>query len=306
MNLRTRVLFLLAALACTCCISCDSKPAQTATPAPGNAQKITVASLAPAATDLIVGMGAADHLVAVSNYDIDRPAVPKLPRVGDYQNTDWERLADLHPSIIIVQMAPDRIPAGFSDRAAAIGAIILDIQIENLADIGKTLDQLGSALNETRKSADARTRLQSRISAVRNRVASEPAVVTFLALDDTGSSSAGPGTFLDEVLTIAGGKNVLAGTSSHWPSIDKERLIALAPAAVVELLPGASSQVCAQADNFWKSLPELPAEAHGRVLQIADPWALTPGIEIADLAERIASFLHPTQPTSAQSGDAKK
>jgi iron complex transport system substrate-binding protein len=301
MNCNPRVPLPLAALACCLAIpllaSCDSRhdsqPAQTASTAPSAAAASTVASLAPAATDLIVGMGAADHLVAVSNFDFDRPNVPKLPRVGDYQNTDWERLDDLKPGIIIVQMEPSRIPAGFSERASAIGAKIVDIKIEQLSDIDSTLGQLGDALHEQSKAADARAKLRARLNAVRMRVANQAAVPTLLALDDSGASAAGPGTFLDEILTIAGGRNVLAGTTEHWPSLDRERLIALSPSAVVELLPGASPQVLARAADFWKSVPEIPAVRDGRTYQINDPWVLTPGIEVADLAEHIASVLHP-------------
>jgi len=296
MNFNLPVHLLISAFVCFCCISCDTRPVQTASTAPSTAPAsapATVASLAPAATDLIIGMGAADHLVAVSNFDFDRPGLPRLPRVGDYQNTDWERLGDLRPSFIIVQMATDRVPAGFRDRATAIGATIIDIQIEDLADIGKTLDQLGAAINEKGKATDARNRLQARLGAVRKRVASQAPVSTLLALDERGSSSAGPGTFLDEILTIAGGKNVLAATSAHWPSIDKERLMALSPDAVVELLPGASPQALAQATGFWATMPEIPAVANRRIYQITDPWELTPGIEVADLAEHFAAVLHP-------------
>lgn len=303
-KLKPRVRLLLVALACCGCASCDSRspnkpgdtPAQAASTAP--AQSITVASLSPAATDLIVGMGAADHLVGISNFDPDRPGIPKLARVGAYQDTDWERLADLHPTIMIVQIDPARIATGFRDRAAAIGASILDIQIENLADIESALDQLGTALNETSKATAAKNRLIARLDSVRKRVSAEPAVSTLLSLDEHGTSAAGPGTFLDEILTIAGGKNVLAGTPSHWPSIDKERLISLSPDAVIELLPAASPQALAQAADFWATLPEIPAVANHRAYQITDTWTLTPGIEVADLAEHLARLLHPAAEAS--------
>src|ERR1700733_12229278 len=66
-------------------------------PPPSSAKSPKIASLVPAATDLIVGMNAADHLVAVSNWDTNRPEIAGLPRVGDYQTTDWEKLAQLQP-----------------------------------------------------------------------------------------------------------------------------------------------------------------------------------------------------------------
>src|ERR1700735_1713239 len=64
--------------------SCD----KSTPPATQPATK-TIASLVPAATDLLIGMGARDRLLAVSTYDRQRPDVAGLPRVGDYQNVDW-------------------------------------------------------------------------------------------------------------------------------------------------------------------------------------------------------------------------
>src|SRR5438477_9203291 len=58
---------------------CDRKPAaKSISPA---AKRPSVASLVPAATDLLIGMGAGDHLVAVSTWDADRPEIAGLPKV---------------------------------------------------------------------------------------------------------------------------------------------------------------------------------------------------------------------------------
>src|ERR1043166_2750016 len=77
-------------------LACN-RPTPTAPPA-SHPTILTVASLVPAATDLILGMNAADHLIAVSNWDPDRPEIAHLPRVGDYRTIDWEKLSELHPA----------------------------------------------------------------------------------------------------------------------------------------------------------------------------------------------------------------
>src|SRR5258708_36506004 len=74
-------------------------------PAAPHGKSPTIASLVPAATDLLVGMGAGDHLVAVSNYDQVADAA-SLPRVGDYQPIDWEKLAVIPPNILISFFRP--------------------------------------------------------------------------------------------------------------------------------------------------------------------------------------------------------
>src|SRR5262249_48805549 len=106
-----RVFVVIGLLALLSPVSCD-RSKQNATSGKGR----TIASLSPAATDMLVGLGANDHLVAVSNYE-SSPQVKDLPRVGDYQTTDWETLARLRPSVMIIQIAPDRVPAGLKEKA---------------------------------------------------------------------------------------------------------------------------------------------------------------------------------------------
>ena len=75
-------------------LGCD-KQKSASTPATATSQAVhsaRIASLVPSATDLLIGAGLADHLVAVSNFDRSNPEAQQFPTAGDYQNTDWERL----------------------------------------------------------------------------------------------------------------------------------------------------------------------------------------------------------------------
>ena len=66
-------------------------------------------------------MGAGDHLVGISSYDdSSRPELKDLPKIGDYQAIDWERLRALKPQILIIFQSPDRISPGVKERAAKL------------------------------------------------------------------------------------------------------------------------------------------------------------------------------------------
>src|SRR5215469_7413141 len=102
--------------------------------APGaasSAKKPTIASLVPAATDLLIGMGAADHLVAVSDYD-EGPEVAKLPHVGAYQTIDWEKLAAIKPNVLVSFYGEGHAPAGFVQKANGLGVERVNIQPNRL------------------------------------------------------------------------------------------------------------------------------------------------------------------------------
>jgi iron complex transport system substrate-binding protein len=260
----------------------------------------TVASLTPAAEDLICSIGAGAHLVGVSNYDAT-PAAAGLPRVGDYQTVDWEKLSALHPDILIVQIAPDRMPAGLQQRAASLGARVVNIQIETLTDIHREMLRLGDELGESAGAAAAARAMQNRLDQTRQVCAGAPKVRTLLVRDADSLAVIGPRTFLDELLTIAGGTNVLAAGTPRYPSIDRETLASLAPDAVILVLPGASPQVIQSGRRYWAAMPEVPAVRQGRVFVIDDPRAQIPGAAVADIAQKLAEDLHPELMASAAS-----
>lgn len=258
-------------------------------PAPPDAPTVRVASLVPAATDLLMAMGCGDMLAAVSNYDQHRAETSHLPRVGDYQSIDWERLRLVRPTLLIVQMAPQRVPAGMRQRAEAIGARLLNIQIERLADVSQAIRTLGDAVGRPDRAQALADRLAARLNSLRTRTAGLRRVPALLVVSDDGLSVVGPHTFLDDLLEIAGGANVAGHLAARYPSIDREMLLSLRPEAVIQLLPAASPAVVEQARRNWNSLPTLSA---GRVHILTDWYLLLPGSHVADVATKFAEILH--------------
>jgi iron complex transport system substrate-binding protein len=253
----------------------------------------TVASLSPAATDLLLGMGAADHLVAVSNYDTDRQGVAGLPRVGDYRTQDWEKLAVVRPARMIIQLHPDRTPAGLRDRAKGLGIELVNVQIDDLNDVFGAIPQVAAAAGEEQKGAEAIRRLRGQLDTVRRRVAAAPKVRALVVVDVGGRSVAGAGTFLHDILIAAGGDNVAARMGNAWPTVDREKIEQLKPEVVIHLLPQASPQMLRQAEQFWAALPDLPAVKNKRVHYLTDWYVLLPGYHLGKLAEQLALVLHP-------------
>jgi iron complex transport system substrate-binding protein len=267
--------------------SCDRSA-----PAPGKHPR--VASLAPGATDLILGMGAGDHLVGVSNFDTARDEINGLPRVGDYQGLDWEKLAPLKPDMLIVFMAPDRMPQAMRERAGKMGMKLVNVRTERLDDVYTELGRLGELLGEKEKAAAAEKSLREKMEAVRKSVAGRPKVRVLVAREANSKAVVGRGTFIDDVLEIAGGENVVEEVG--WPELDRERVVSLRPEVIVHLLPGASGQVKEQMRAEWGRLDMVPAVKNGRVYIIDDWWAQQPGMHLADLAEKLAGVLHGSRP----------
>jgi len=271
---------------------------------PPEAGAVRVASLVPAATDLLLAMGCADVLAAVSNYDHDRPEIRHLPRVGDYQNLDWEQMRAVRPTLIVMQMAPERMPAGLRQRAEALGARLVNIQIEQLQDVYSAIRSLGDAIGRPDRAAVLIARLSGRLDGIRASVAGLRSVPVLLVISDDGLSVAGPRTFLDELLGIAGGNNVASRFAMRYPTIDREMLLSLQPEVVIQLLPAASPVVVEQARRNWRAMSGLPAVSSGRVHILTDWYLLLPASHVADVAEKFAQILHGGTAADSMPADA--
>jgi len=222
-----------------------------------------------------------------------------LPKVGDYQTVDWEALQSLRPSVIIIQMQPDRMPAGFKERADAIGATLTNVKFDRLDEVFDTIDRLGTDLDLQAQAATARQRLHTQLDAVRARAAGDKPVRTLIVTGDSTNIVAGPDTYLDDLLHWAGGVNAAADLKTAWPQVDREMLMSLKPDAIIQLLPNASAQAKAQAAAKWARLPQIPAVAAGRVYTIDAWYAELPGWHVGDLATTFAECLHPSTPSSS-------
>ena len=105
----------------------------------------------------------------------------------------------------------------------------------------------------------------------------------------------GKGTFLAELLRIAGCKNVFDDLDTPYPVISKESLTTREPEVILELKPTVNPppNLTERLTADWHALPRLPAVAEGRITVITHDAALTPGPRIAETASAIARALHP-------------
>ena len=284
-------------------IGCDRSSTSTVTssttqptapsPSATTSPTATVASLSPAATEILIGIGAGQSLVAVSNYDPKRPETKSLPRVGDYQTTDWEQLAALRPKVMITQFAVDRLPQGLVQKADALKIQLINVPITRLDDIYVAMRTLGKAVDQSELGASAADQLKQRFAVLRKQNSGRK-VRALIVVNDSGREVVGRDNYLNDALEAAGGENVIR--TGPYPSIDREILLDLDPEVIFQLLPDASPQVRGAAQELWKSMPNLQAVRNSRVHIFTDLWVLTPSHHIGDLAERFAAAMNEVRP----------
>jgi len=255
-----------------------------------------IVSLVPALTEILFAIGAGPQVVAVSSYDDDPPEVLKLPKVGALLDPDMERILQLKPDLVLTygsQTDLDRTLAGAGIRTYSY-------RHGGLADVAPTFRKLGELTGHAADAERTVRDLESRLAAIRARVAGRRRPATLLVIGREPQSlrhldaSGGIG-FLNDIIELAGGTNVFADVKRQAVRASTEMLISRAPEVVLDL-HYASEMKPHDVDKeraVWQQLPSIPAVRNGRVQILIGDYLVVPGPRIAAAAEAYARAIHP-------------
>ena len=164
-----------------------------------------------------------------------------------------------------------------------------------------TIRQLGAVTGRSAEADRLVGAMQSRIDAIRRRVAGLPRPRTLLVIEREagalrGVYASGGSGFLAEMLEIAGGSNVFASVARESLQPSVETLLQVAPEVIVEIRAG---QAAASATNprelvdIWSRLGSVPAVRQRRLYLITGQHLVVRGPRLAEGIESLANALHP-------------
>ena len=250
-----------------------------------------IVSMMPSVTEWVIALGAADRLVARTDYD-DDPAVAHLPSVGRGLTPSVEWLAERRPDLVIAW--PDAPSRSLVATLEALGVPVYSAPSETIGEALDVATDLGRLL-DLESAADAaiatvRTGLDSVRAAVAHRP--RPDALFLIGLDPV--MAAGPGTFLDELLVLAGGRNVEQGTSQRWPQLSLEEIVTRAPDVIIIGTASTTDPVAGlRGRPGWR---DVPAVRNGRVHAVDPDRVNRPGPSLHRSAARLADLLHLEDP----------
>jgi iron complex transport system substrate-binding protein len=288
-----------------------------------------VASLLPSATEMVCALGLERDLVGVSHEcdwppqvvgrtvltsakvrpswssrTIDRDVRTVLRDALAVYDIDVDALGRAAPDVIVTQDLCDVCAVSFEDVCKAVERIarpqtrIVNLHPKRLADVWDDVRRVGAAVGRERE-ADAVVRdIERRIEALRartGRLANRPNVLTIEWIDPVMVG----GTWMPELVEIAGGRALVTKAGEHAPTLTSEQLTNLDPAPDVVLVKPcgfALERTLAEADVLRDLLASMPwpAVRAGRVF-VADGNAYfnRPGPRLVESAEILAACIHP-------------
>ncbi len=301
LNIRNLCRRALAALVLVCAsTACDSSKDATRKNGPPEVRRSApkrVITISPNATEMIVALGAGDRLVGVSDFCRLPAEFEDVPRVGGILDPNLERILRLKPDLVILRGKMAEVER----LCEANGIPLYRDPTERFDDVFRTIGELGGLLGREKEASALVDATRGRIDRITRAVAGRhrPRVLftTERPVDTLARvTTSGRGTFVDEIITRAGGENIFGKVDVAYPEVSLESILIAAPEVIIEVMPGVADPDGELRDRViqqWKQLGSMPATRIDRIHVFVDAELVIPSPRIADSIARLAALLHP-------------
>ena len=271
-------LLVLASLLAAWLAACGRDRAPEPAPAPVPAvaaPALRIISLTPSATEVVAALGATALLVGVDEYSAFPPEVTQLPKVGSFLAPNLETIVSLKPSLVIVDDVHGQTAAALGDAGIATVACAM----HDLPDVKASLRAVGARIGKAAEADRVAAEIDAALDAAAgHKPARRPRVLAVIDREAGGLGnlvSAGPGSWVDELLAVVGAENVLAAAPVRYPKISAEEVLRARPDVILDL-----SYAARQSVDAWRAV-DVPAVATHRVRALQDAYLIAPSPRVA-------------------------
>ncbi len=186
-------------------------------------------SLAPAVTEILFALELDEKIVGVSNFCDYPEAALEKPKVGDV-NVDFEAIVEKDPHLVFMTAGMDED----REKIEELGYKVAVVDPGNIEEIFNSIKWIGRITGQEQKSNELVAWMEEEIEAVKEKaqeLQTTPRV--YYEVWDDPLMTAGPNTFVHDIIKIAGGENIAGDLDQEWAPYSVEDVIANDPEVII-------------------------------------------------------------------------
>lgn len=261
-------------------------------PGPGRAAEAEpqrIVALAPNVVELLFELGLGDRVRGVGDYCHWPPEVEALPRLGGLVDPHLERILGLGPDLVVALESEERLATGMEQ----LGVPVLRLHIETAAEVAEAARKIGEATGRNEVAEAFAHGFLAHLGS--RRVAGEPSVAVVFGRE-AGTlgqlMTTGEDTYVTELLTHLGARNLFTDAIGRYPRIGLEEILRRDPDWIVELQweeRDARGRDLLLDD--WRRFSTLRAVQEGRIGVLDGGYTVIPGPRLRQLYDALADLL---------------
>ena len=251
-----------------------------------------IVSHVPGITEILFALDLGERVVGVSEYGDYPEAARAKPTVGGFFQPSIEKIVELNPDLVFTNGSDEQLMT----QLDTLGIAYIVLKPDDIDGIIRNIEFVGQVTAKEKRTEEVISDLQDRILSVSTQAGDAPGVrvfYTFATTDLNNPWTAGPGSFVDSLITMAGGANIVARAIAPWVQFSIEEIIdADTEVIIVDVSHGSAATAIAELKqhSVWQS---IPAVKNGRIYPIDGDLVNRPGPRIVQGLEEMAKIIHP-------------
>jgi iron complex transport system substrate-binding protein len=251
-----------------------------------------IVSLAPNITEILFELGLGEKIVAVSNYSDYPLKARKLPKVGSFFKPSAELIVASEPDLIITLWFSQQTQA--ANTLERMGYNVLTFQIDELKHLKPVITEIGDVTGAEEAAQELSSRIESELQTIKELCSNFSKTKVLWVIQTEPIRAVGRRTYINELIELAGGENIVGPTPQQYPQIGTESLLTCGAEVIIQSAMSKEDLPKQQrvAEEFWDRYPEIPAVRDKRIYVIDSDTVLRLGPRIGEGLELIAKLLH--------------
>lgn len=248
-----------------------------------------IVSLIPAVTEIIFALGAEQCLVGRSKYDNHPSGVESIPDVGQAIGADVEKVLERGPDLVLLIAGSDN--ARTVEQFERLDVPSLVLRLNRIRGLKATIERMGLLLGRESEADSLWNSIEGQLAAVSERTAELPTVTVYYDIAYPPAITIGAGSYLDSLITIAGGRNAFHDVATPSPTVTLEAIVLRDPDLILHPVSQGWGGGAGPMDRpLWRGLRALTS---GGVREVDADLLHRLGPRIGEAAWHLAEALHP-------------
>lgn len=248
-----------------------------------------IVSLSPAATELLAEAGAISQIAARTDFCDYPQEVLQIESVGgfDGKSISQEKLLSFSPDLVCLTSGMHDYLTEFLENQKINFYILSQNSVSMILNDILTLGEITGNSETAQKNVQ---KITSRLNKIKSKTENLPKVSVYWEIWDSPLMSIGKNSFITELISLSGGKNIFDSINSDYPLVSEEEILFKNPDVIIFSSENINGKTKIQNREGWKNLSAVKEQ---KIFPLDTNFITRPGSRIAESIEMLLKIFHP-------------
>lgn len=248
-----------------------------------------IVSLSPAATELLAEAGAISQIAARTDFCDYPQEVLQIESVGgfDGKSISQEKLLSFSPDLVCLTSGMHDYLTEFLENQKINFYILSQNSVSMILNDILTLGEITGNSETAQKNVQ---KITGRLNKIKSKTENLPKVSVYWEIWDSPLMSIGKNSFITELISLSGGKNIFDSINSDYPLVSEEEILFKNPDVIIFSSENINGKTKIQNREGWKNLSAVKEQ---KIFPLDTNFITRPGSRIAESIEMLLKIFHP-------------